>query len=50
MLTKVSDFHMILKESPSSESAYDTEVTFITWLFHGLGKYLSEWMQWNLEE
>lgn len=41
---------MILKESPSSESAYDIGVTFIPWLFHGLGKYLSEWMRWTLEE
>lgn len=41
MLTGDFGFHRILKKHPSSESAYDIEMTFIPWLFRGLGKYLS---------
>lgn len=57
MLTKNSGFHRISKESPSSdsESAYDTGMPFMPWLFQGMKylsecKYLSEWILWNLEE
>lgn len=33
MLTGDFGFHRILKKHPSSESAYDIEMTFIPWLF-----------------
>lgn len=41
MSTRDFGFHRILKKHPSSESTYDIGMTFIPWLFHALGKYLS---------